>query len=250
MIKHVYLLDADWVKSYNGWRTGLVMCLLHQAKTICSNEFYFRREVSKLQEMFFNNGYPNSFFEKTFQKFKDKLNSSALSLSDDDVEKVNLVIPYVGEASHKFAKQMTSLFRDTYNVKLCPVFKSCKIGDYFSLKCGTPFPYSANVVYQFNCLRDAGCSYIGQTKRHLLTRVTEHLSIDKPSGSKSEIKNHIYKCPVCHKKFLNIENFKILKRCKFNYDCRILEALTIKKLRPKLNKQLFRGGASYLLKVF
>ena len=48
-----------------GWKTGLVMCLLHQAKTICSNEFYFTKEVSKLKEMFFFfYGYPISFFDK------------------------------------------------------------------------------------------------------------------------------------------------------------------------------------------
>ena len=196
------------------------MCLLYQAKTICSNDFYFRREVSKLKEMFFSNGYSNSFFDKVFQKFLGKQNSSILTPSEDVV---NLIIPYVGEASHKFAKQMTTLFGDTYNVKLFPVFKSCKIGDFFSLKCDTPLSYSTNVVYQFNCLRDAGCSYIGQTKRYLLTRVKEHLSLHKPGGPQSE--NHIFKCPIFQKQFLSIENFKILKKCKSSYDTRIQEGL-------------------------
>ena len=145
---------------------------------------------------------------------------------------------------------MVSLFKSTYNVKLLPVFTSTKIGDYFSLKSGTPFPYSSNVVYQFHCLRDAGCSYIGQSKRHLMTRVNEHLSLHKPGGSQSEIKNHVYKCPSCHKQFLSVDNFKILKKCKTSYETVIHEALRIKKLRPKLNKQLLKGGVSYLLKVF
>ena len=145
---------------------------------------------------------------------------------------------------------MISLFKATYNVKLLPVFTSSKIGDYFSLKSVAPFPYSTNVVYQFNCLRDAGRSYIGQTKRHLLTRVNEHLSLDKPRGHKSEVKSHIYKCTSCHKQFLSIQNFKVLRKCKTSYETRIHEALKIKKLRPKLNKQLMRNGVSYLLKVF
>ena len=235
------------------WKTGLVMCLLHQAKTICSSDFYFRSEVSRLKEMFFLNGYPKSFFDKAFQRFLDKQNNDAVPTADEnteDLKTVNLTIPFLGEASNKFAKQMVSLFKSTYNVKLLPVFTSTKIGDYFSLKSGTPFPYSSNVVYQFHCLRDAGCSYIGQSKRHLMTRVNEHLSLHKPGGSQSEIKNHVYKCPSCHKQFLSVDNFKILKKCKTSYETVIHEALRIKKLRPKLNKQLLKGGVSYLLKVF
>ena len=203
--------------------------------------------------MFSGNGYPKSFFDKAFQKFQDKQNSGIIPTIDESVEEiktVNLTIPYIGEASNLFAKQMISLFKATYKIKLLPVFTSSKIGDYFSLKSDTPFPYSTNVVYQFNCLRDAGCSYIGQTKRHLLIRVNEHLSLDKPRGHKSEIKNHVYKCPSCHKQFLSINNFKVLKKCKTSYETRIHEALKIKKLRPKLNKQLMKNGAAYLLKVF
>lgn len=236
-----------------GWKSGLVMCLLHQAKTICSNDFYFKREVLKLKEMFVLNGYPKAFFDKAFQKFTDKQNCDVLPTRDeneDELKTVNLTIPFLGEPSKKFAKQMIFLFKSTYNIKVLPVFTSTKVGDFFSLKSRTPFSYSANVVYQFNCLRDAGCSYIGQTKRHLLTRVNEHVSLHKPRGPQSEIKTHIYNCPSCHNQFLGIDNFKILKKCKTNYEVVIQEALTIKKLRPKLNKQLMKGGVSYLLKVF
>ena len=183
--------------------------------------------------MFYRNGYPMSFFDKAFKKFLDKHNASLTPTVEEiveDVQTVSLSIPYIGEASNQFAKQMVSLFRTTFNIKLLPVFTSSKIGDYFSLKSDTPFPYSTNVVYQFHCLRDAGCSYVG------------HLSLDKPRSHKSEIKSHIYKCPSCHKQFLSIDNFKVLKKCKSSYETRIHEALRIKKLRPKLNKQLMKGG--------
>ena len=236
------------------WKTGLVMCLLHQARTICSSDFYFQREVSKLKEMFYLNGYPKSFFDRAFQKFLNKENDDVVPTVDENTEDiitVNLNIPYLGEASNKFAKQMTSLFKSTFNIKLLPVFTSTKVGDYFSLKSGTPLPYKSNVVYQFHCLRDAACSYIGQSRRHLMIRVKEHLSLHKPEEvNQSEIKKHIYRCPSCSKRFLNVDNFKILKKCKTGYETVIHEALKIKKLRPKLNKQLMKGGVSYLLKVF
>ena len=55
---------------------------------------------------------------------------------------------------------------------------------------------------------------------------------------------------ICHKQFLDIDNFKVLKKCQTTFELVIHEALSIKRLRPKLNKQLMKGGASYLLKVF
>ena len=238
----------------SSWKNGIIMCLLHQAQTICSSDFYFKTEVSKLKEMFFQNGYSKAFFDKTYQRFLDKQSNDIIPTADEDTEvvkTVNLSIPYLGEASNKFAKQMISLFKSTYNVKLLPVFTSTKVGDYFSLKTATPFPYRSNVVYQFQCLRDAGCSYVGQSSRHLITRVNEHLSLHKPNErNQSEIKKHVYKCPICHKQFLDINNFKILKKCQTTFELVIHEALSIKRLRPKLNKQLMKGGASYLLKVF
>ena len=81
--------------------------------------------------------------------------------------------------------------------------------DFFSLKCKTPFPYSSNVVYKFSCLRDADCSYIGQTKRHLVTRVNEHLSLQRPQPQ-SEIKSHIYRCNACQQVKLDSSNFEAL----------------------------------------
>ena len=38
-----------------------------------------------------------------------------------------------------------------------------------------------------------------------------------------------------------MKSFKILKKCVTEYDAKIQEALLIKKLNPKLNKQLYQG---------
>ena len=237
------------------WKFGLVLCLLNTAKVICSSEKSFWDEVSKLRKMFTLNNYPMFFFDKTLKRFLDKQNATILNTSIESNESsgITFSIPFIGEASHKFSKQMVNLIKATYNVDILPVFTSTKVGDFFSLKCKTPFPYSSNVVYKFSCLRDAGCSYIGQTKRHLVTRVNEHVDLkklDQFDRQKSEIKNHIYDCSSCHEYKLGFNNFEILKRCQNSYNTKITEALCIKRLRPKLNKKLMTKGCSYLLKVF
>ena len=185
------------------------------------------------------------------KKFQDKQNSTNLNstIESNDSSGITFSIPFIGEASHKFSKQIVSLIKTTYNIEVLPVFTSTKVGDFFSLKSKTPLPYSSNVVYKFSCLRDADCSYIGQTKRHLVTRVNEHVELSRVEP-KSEIKNHIYECDACHTIKLDYTNFDILKRCQNNYNTKISEALLIRKFRPKLNKQLMTKGTSYLLKVF
>ena len=47
-----------------------------------------------------------------------------------------------------------------------------------------------------------------------------------------------------------MESFKIRKKCATEYDTKIQEALLIKKLNPKLNKQLYAKKASFLLSIF
>ena len=79
-------------------------------------------------------------------------------------------------------------------------------------------------------------------------RAKEHLN---PKGShNSEIKKHIFDCDSCKKSNLSVNKFKILKQCKDEYATRVNEAILIKKCLPKLNKQMFRKGQSYLLRVF
>ena len=231
------------------WKFGLILCLLHTAKRVCSSERYFNDEVSMLRKMFTWNNYPKTFFDQAFKKFLDKQNSTNLdnSTSSNERSGITFAIPFIGEASYKFSKQVVSLIKSTYDIEILPVFTSTKIGDFFSLKSKTPFPFSSNVVYKFSCLRDADRSYIGQTKRHFMTRVNEHVAL---SSSKSEIKSHIRNCPICFNKKFNVDNFQLLKKCRNSFNTRISEALFIRKFLPKFNKQLRTKGMFYFLKVF
>ena len=53
----------------NIWKIGLIKCMLNSAKTICSSEELFNKEVEKLKKLFAANGYPRMFFERTLEKF-------------------------------------------------------------------------------------------------------------------------------------------------------------------------------------
>ena len=239
------------------WKKGLIMCLLHRAKLICSSIKYFDCEVNTLKAIFSSNAYPTAMFNTVYKRFLTgdgvrnvSADDDVLDLIEEQTRKIVLKIPYYGKNSILFAKRFSCLIKSKFNaVDLRTVYCTFKVGTYFQLKCRTPLPLQSNVVYQFHCLRDAGTSYIGETKRHLIDRVKEHTAF-KSITRKSEIKSHILNCQNCKNANINYEHFRILRKCKDPSDTRIHEALMIKKVKPNLNKQLYANGASYLLKVF
>ena len=50
------------------------------------------------------------------------------------------------------------------------------------------------------------------------------------------------------KQYLN--SFTVIRKCNTAYEAKIQEALLIKKQNPKLNKQLYANGASFLLNIY
>ena len=92
------------------------------------------------------------------------------------------------------------------------------------------------VVYQFTC---AGCKacYVGETKRHLNTRIEEHLGKDK----KSHIYSHLQENPQCQEK-VNSDCFEIIDRASSYFKLQIKEAMHINWKKPELNKQVKHAG--------
>ena len=90
----------------------------------------------------------------------------------------------------KKIKELSKKFCKSSNISI--VFSPFKIGDLFSSKYSLPSGLKSFVVYKLVC---AGCqfSYIGETKRHLPTRINEHLVTDK----KSDIFKHLLENSAC-----------------------------------------------------
>jgi hypothetical protein len=81
-----------------------------------------------------------------------------------------------------------------------------------------------NVVYSLVC-KQCQAQYIGSTRRHLHTRIKEHLTL-----SSSSVYSHR---SVCGNDWI----ISILSSCRNVTDLRIKEALHIKDSHPKLNKK-------------
>ena len=227
------------------WKKGVILCHLNIAKRLCSNDELFNLEVDKLRQMFYDNGYPSFFFQNVLNKFLSPTNPK-----DDDCDDFTVFkIPFIGEHSYAFGKKIKKMFEPISRIKVRIVYTSFKVRNYFSLKCKTPKQLLSNVVYKFTCRQDADVSYIGETKRHLITRVKEHLALNNFTN-KSQIKSHLRSnCNEC-KLNSSIDSFKVLKRCRSHFDVVIHEALIIRRNNPQLNKQLFNNGSLYTLRIF
>ena len=117
------------------------------------------------------------------------------------------------------------------NVKIKLIFTPFKIGSMFSTKDFIPVSLKSQVVYKFSC---AGCnaSYIGETNRHLSTRVNEYLYKDKSS----HVYKHLLGSDNC--KMSNDGCFIVLDHTPTKYQLKLKEALHISWEKPSLNKQV------------
>ena len=100
----------------------------------------------------------------------------------------------------------------------------------FSAKDKLKYDLKSFVVYRFSC---PGCSarYIGETTRHLTTRITEHFK-----SQESHILKHLNKSINC--KALSSETcFEIIDTANTEFTLKLKEAMHINWERPILNIQ-------------
>ena len=134
------------------------------------------------------------------------------------------------EIKQKIIKHCKYYCKST-NIKI--VFSPFKVGDLFSVKESVPNKYLRSlVVYRFLC---PGCNagYIGETTRHLTTRIKEHLETD----TKSHIFKHLNTNRNC-KGLCDTECFEIIDSAISSYRLKLKEAMHITWEKPSLNKQV------------
>ena len=160
----------------------------------------------------------------TDKKHKEPCNSTNISYYK---------LPYIGNLSTEIKQKVIKYCKyycKSTNIKI--VFSSFKVGDLFSVKESVPKYLRSFVVYRFTC---PGCnaSYIGETTRHLTTRIKEHLETD----SKSHIFKHLDTNRKCNK-LCNAECFEIIDSATSSYRLKLKEAMYITWEKPSLNKQV------------
>lgn len=198
--------------------------LTHMITILLNNSFpldlLFTTINSRLKSVFNNNNNKN---KNRVSNSDNKLNNSSASSSSS-----LFVIPYIKGVSEKFNRLKRFGFKLVYSCKnkLNKIIKTGK--DKLD-----PLSH-CDVVYKISC-NDCDASYVGQTKRRLLTRIREHRSnINKRSGSPSVISSH--RLEFNHE--FDWDGAKILDR-EQSYGKRLFsEMIHIKNQDNGLNKQV------------
>ena len=102
----------------------------------------------------------------------------------------------------------------------------------FSAKDCFPSNLKSNVIYKFQCASCNAC-YIGETTRHLTSRIEEHLKKDK----ESHIYKHIHEKVDCFHKS-DSDCFSILDTASTKFQLKLKEGMYIGWENPELNKQV------------
>ena len=228
------------------WKRSLVNYMLLRAYRLSSNYNFFQSETVKIREILIKNSYPSHLIDEMIRKFTDRFKIESQNFkcrSEDNIEhdntaklkRVYLKIPFFGKPSQTFQRRIQEQLRN-FDIDIRPAFSTTKVSSYFCLKSQCSIFFKADVVYKFTCTRDESISYIGETRRQLFIRISEHCS---GKDKQSAVFSHLYECEDCQ----NMESYKcfqVLQHCdKFNVYT--MESILISTHRPKLNVQLVPG---------
>ena len=164
------------------YKLGLVKTFVDRLYKSNNTWSGFHNDMEKTKSILQKNLFPPDLIDKVVRNYLSDLCNSKESLNKKGGRYCKL--PYVGFFSrhtHNKKKIIKKLCKDQVSVNL--VFVPYKIGGMFSTKDKIPSFLKSMVVYKFVCTSYNAC-YVGETARHLPTRIKEHLKTDK--------KSHIY----------------------------------------------------------
>ena len=232
--------------SPRSWKIGTLRNLTRRAIMIAT-ENNLQKELDHLQKVFCEiNDYPERLTKKLISeevKRQQEPPEQQTTEETEEPEKILLNLPYAGEHGQLLMRKLGKNIQTTTNgkVQLRTTFTPCKLGSKFSVKDKTELIHQHNVTYHISCAnKRCESTYVGETKRRMLTRILEHNSKDAKSHVLIHSKN------TKHRRVF-LPNLKIIGNgYKSNFRRKISEALHIKELKPDLNVQ----KDAYKLKLY
>ena len=212
----------------NRYKRSVVAGMVHRIFRSCSTWLNFHESLVKAKKLLNANQYPPSFYnpiiEKCLLSLIEPPEQSNDDDADDETEKKMLFLQYRGKLTERF---QTSLERIKAPCKVVLTLQKLK-STLPSLKPKIEKVLQSGVVYQITCPR-CDSRYVGQSVRHLTTRVKEHSRLSSPVGI------HFRNCEAT----ISIDDdVKILCKARSQRKLLIVEALYIKELKPSILTRL------------
>ena len=221
----------------NRYKFNLIQCLVTRAFRICSDFHKFSTETTFLRNYFQQNGFPCSLVNKAINLTADSLRTS-IQIPSVEKKSIYCCIPFISHKTNSFIKKsMRDIVSKNYpHLNLRLIFtNSFTVSSFFRFKDRVPTELVSNAVYLFKC-RQCSIQYIGETSRHIITRVCDHKGISSRTGrpltkpGNSRILEHSTSCNHS----IGLSDFKVLKTCKA-LDLKLTESVCIHRFKPDLN---------------
>ena len=143
-------------------------------------------------------------------------------------------LPLIGHHGLHIRSELSKVLASAYpHISIRIVFRpSCRVSTSFPFKDRIPIALRSHVVYQFTC-QCCSALYVAQTRRHIHTRISEHMGVSPLTGKQRSISTmssilahkHIYKHPI------SASDFKIPSSATSEWDLLIREHLLISQLK-------------------
>ena len=228
----------------NTHKQNLVSCLIHRIFNLCSSYENFHTQLEIVRKLFNLSGFRSHVFDRIVRRFLDDTFDPKPLVLTAPKKIIYLCLPFTGVHSLQIHNQISRLCKAAFpHLDIRFVFRSYTKRIFsFPFKDKVPKYLRSSVVYLFIC-RCCSASYVGQTTRHLHTRVSEHLGIYPITGKHST--NPAISSILSHTNAsghpANFDDFQILSSSSDSYESMIHESLLINKYRPNLkcSRQLY-----------
>lgn len=206
------------------YKRSVVSGMVHRIIRACSSWKFIHESLQKAKIILNNNQYPPAFYEpiikKVLHSMFDPPDQSENEESEDQPEKKMIFIQYRGKVTEKFKQSLNKLQAPCTVIETLRKLKTVLP----SLKPAIDKELKSGIIYEICCSR-CNSRYVGQSTRHLLTRIKEHSRASSPVGL------HFRACDS----IVTMDDVKILATAKFQKQLMILEALFINELKPLIN---------------
>ena len=193
------------------YKKSAIRSLIYRACRICSNKELFENSYLEIKSMFISNGYHPSYIEKIKNQILTKWQDPK---GRSQQENVFWQLPYKKSQEEFGRKTCMFINRLLKDNTISIAYNTQKTSSFFPNKDQVAQNLLSHLVYQYDCGR-CHMRYIGETKRHFVTRMDEHITGKNSNATEVSSHNH---SP-------DYSNFKILFRTRFT---KTAEALLIK----------------------
>ncbi|XP_011861774.1 PREDICTED: uncharacterized protein LOC105558604 [Vollenhovia emeryi] len=171
------------------YKINTITTLVDQAILLSDARFH-NSNIKLIQDILLNNSYPprfiNEHITKRLKLLRHRHNTNTNDPPTESLERKNyLTIPYINGISEEIGRILSK-----FNMNI--VFTVPKKLDVIIRKGKDKIinTKQTELVYKIDCI-NCDATYIGQTKRHIATRIKEHCNdIKKPTSNHSVVSKH------------------------------------------------------------